>query len=528
MLSLRFIFLSLFFLLLTACGDAPAPASQASQNSTATQHPGQALHAMYCVACHALPQPEDLDKATWRDAILVRMGAYMGIYNDNVRYYDSVPAKWLEPGIGGQRVMAAGIYPATPMLSRQDWEQIRDYILTTAPEKAISSTENLAIAPQTSRFKARFIQPDTNLNPLVTAIAIDEKAQRLYAGFLQQGMIQADFAGKLREYYAAFYGPVHIRVEEGRLSIADIGSIKGSDNPKGKFMAIRGMEDLKQKRPPVLQMDALQRPVFSEWADLDQDGDEDLVLCEFGYHLGELAWHENLGGGNWERHTLYPDDGTVSVGVHDFNGDGRPDILALMANSDEGVSLFLNQGDGKFQQKRLLRFNPTYGSAALELVDFDQDGKMDFLVSNGDNGDYKPIPKANHGIRLYRNAGDLKFEEAFFLPLNGAYGTRTRDYDLDGDLDIAAVAFYPDYSREGEAEFVYFEHAAPNSFSPQTFAGVDKGRWMVMDAGDIDGDGDVDLALGAFNVKSSDASEKTYQHWMQAKAPIAILENLTK
>ena len=520
--------LTVSVLFFVACGDTSRPDSGpniADALPVSAPHPGQALHQTYCGTCHILPDPSDLDRATWQNAILIRMGAYMGIYNDNQQYFDSLPAKWLEPGPGGKRVLAAGIYPAKPMLSRPEFEQIKDYILQNAPQKTIGAMNALPIVHEMPGFKARIMRPDTNLNPLVTAIAIDAEQQQIYAGFLQQGIVQVDPLGKLSNYFAHFYGPVQIRVEPNRLSIADIGSIKGSDHPQGQFVAVASMQALK-KRKTSLKMNGLQRPVFSAWADLDGDGDEDLVLCEFGYHLGELAWHENVGKGPWKRHTLYPDDGTVAVSLHDFDGNGQVDILALMANANEGVRLFLNLGKGKFEQKELFRYNPTFGAAALEVVDFDQDGDMDFLVSNGDNGDYKPILKANHGIRLYRNQGNLEFEEAFFLPLNGAYGTRTHDYDQDGDMDIAAVSFYPDYGRGGEEAFVYFEQTKANEFTARTFPEAGLSRWMVLDAGDLDGDGDLDLALGAFNVKSSDASEETYQHWMKGNVPILILENL--
>ena len=79
--------------------------------------------------------PSLLDKKTWQQHVLIRMSAFLGIFNDGQRYYDTLPPQWIEPGEGGERVLAAGIYPATPLISRQEWEQIRDYIIRKAPEK---------------------------------------------------------------------------------------------------------------------------------------------------------------------------------------------------------------------------------------------------------------------------------------------------------------------------------------------------------------------------------------------------------
>ncbi|MEM6268166.1 MAG: VCBS repeat-containing protein [Bacteroidota bacterium] len=512
---------------LAGCGD-PAPATAPSPAPvTPTASRGQQLHNIYCGNCHALPAPSDLDRKTWQSSVLVRMSAYMGVYNDNVQYFDQVPSKWLEPGLGGKRVMEAGVYPQRPILPRQDWELLRDHILQNAPERTFGPSNRLPIAPDLPGFKARILRPDTILAPQLTAVSIDTFRHQLYAAYFSQDLLQVKPDGRIIDRQKDVYGPVHIRVERDRLSIADIGSIKGSDNPVGVFASGKTLRDIRRGRTG-LKMDGLMRPVFSQWADLDADGDEDLVLCEFGYHLGQLAWHENLGGGKWERHVLFPDDGTVAVGVHDFDGDGLPEILALMANSDESIRIYENEGGGRFLGRRLFRFNPTYGSTALEMVDFDRDGDLDFLVANGDNGDYVPILKPNHGIRLYRNLGGLKFEEAFFLGMNGAYGTRTRDYDQDGDLDIAAVSFYPDYAQGAQEAFVYFEQTGPEQFAAHTIEGANLSRWMVMDAGDLDGDGDEDIVLGAFNVKSSDAADATYETWLKNDAPILVIENQLK
>ena len=133
-------------------------------------------------------------------------------------------------------------------------------------------------------------------------------------------------------------------------------------------------------------------------------------------------------------------------------------------------------------------------------------------------------------MRIYSLGEDLKLEELVYLPMNGAYGTETRDYDQDGDLDIAAVAFYPNYQGRAEESFIYFENTGGEgyNFAPHTVPQVNTSRWMVMDAGDLDGDGDEDIVLGGFNVRSSDASEEMYQRWMANYIPLLILENTLK
>ena len=61
------------------------------------------------------------------------------------------------------------------------------------------------------------------------------------------------------------------------------------------------------------------------------------------------------------------------------------------------------------------------------MADFNRDGLPDILVTNGDNGEYPSPLKKYHGIRIYLNKGNWRFEEAFFYPLNGAFKAVARD-----------------------------------------------------------------------------------------------------
>jgi hypothetical protein len=524
-MKLRLTFLCLLTALAFSCNQ---PADEAGASGLPDAQPkGLQLMTQYCGACHTVPAPSDLDQKTWKNHILVRMGAYMGIYNDNIQYYDSVPEKWLEPGIGGARVRAGGIYPKSPLMSRPDWETLRDYILQNAPQATSAAPGMLPIDRVLNTFAARPLQPDNELQPLVTAVAIDTTTGLLYAAYFQQSLLQLDAQGKLRDHVDGLYGPVAIQSDAQGLNLVEIGSMKGSDHPKGSIAQYSSFGQLKAKQP-IQQFDSLMRPVMVQWADMDQDGDRDAVLAEFGYHFGEMSWQENTGNDTYVRHTLYPDDGTLSIHVADFTGDGLPDILSLKANADERVDLYVGKGKGAFELKMLFRFNPTYGSTAMEVVDWDHDGKLDFLVANGDNGDYPPILKPNHGVRLYLNKGQGNFELGHYWPIDGAYGLRVRDFDLDGDPDLAVVSFYPDYKSRPEEAFVYFQNEGKDQFTAHTFPEVGLGRWMVIDAADMDHDGDQDILLGAFNVKSDDCSEATYDQWIQDNVPLMVLENKTR
>ena len=489
-------------------------------------HPGKEYYNQYCGLCHAIPEPTELDKATWRDYILVRMGAYMGIYFDNTQYHDTVPAKWLEPGEGGEKMISEGIYPAKPLLKREEFEQIRDYVIKAAPDQTFGPPGAAPVPVDLEGFRVRPVFLDTSLQPYVSALHIDEEAEELYAGLLMQPMVRLDAEGKLLDSVSGWTMPVQIEKSGDGIEVIDVGSFGGSDSPQGSYRQASSFRNFRRGRN-IDRMDRLMRPVQREYADLDGDGDQDLVIAEFGYHFGRLVWYER-DGSEWSEHILFDDDGTVAIDVRDFDGDGKPDVLALQANSDERLMLYQNQGGGEFKQRMLKRFSPAAGSAAMELVDLNGDQRPEIVVCQGDNGDYPPILKHWHGVRIFELGVDLKVNELVYLPMNGAYGTQTRDYDQDGDLDIAAVAFYPNYDGRPEESFIYFENTGNLQFAPHTFNQVNLSRWMVMDAGDLDGDGDEDIVLGGFNVRSDDASEATYQQWMANNIPILILENRLK
>ena len=194
--------------------------------------------------------------------------------------------------------------------------------------------------------------------------------------------------------------------------------------------------------------------------------------------------------------------------------------------------MFLNQGEGNFEEHILFKSHPAWGFASFQLADINQDGHVDIIAANGDNPDADPYNtlKRYHGIRIYLNGGNLDFEEAYFYPMYGAYHIRIHDYDLDGDLDLAACSFYPDFEAEEPENFVYLEQTVDMQFAPKHHPATQGGRWMTMDAGDLDQDGDVDIVLGAtyIPVGLPKTQEAQLHEQLENGPTLLFLENQTK
>ena len=98
------------------------------------------------------------------------------------------------------------------------------------------------------------------------------------------------------------------------------------------------------------------------------------------------------------------------------------------------------------------------------------------------------------------------------------------DYDGDGDLDIAAISFFADYANQPEEGFVYLENRGDFNFEASSLPETQSGRWITMNAGDLNGDGKPDLVLGNFSVGPTPIKPK--KDWKQGP-PFLFLNNVS-
>jgi hypothetical protein len=467
-----------------------------------------------CGTCHLFPEPDIADRFSWANVILPRMTPWLG--------YPTVD--WAsEPG--GNQVLESGKMPTAPVVDLAALKTVYNYYLSTAPLAPLTQSPKPEIQVGLKGFRLRKSSyRSTNAN--TTLVKIDERSRSLLiADAAAQKLVILRSNGTLAASLEMPQPIVHLAERSDGFLATIIGSVTPSDVAQGSLRRLRAPVANFPGNPAAFDfaetmLSELRRPVDAAVADLNQDGRDDLVVATFGNILGRFSWFEQQADRRYEEHSLLDRPGAVSVRIHDFNKDGRPDILVLMAQGQEGISLMVNLGQGQFEERVITKQHPAWGFSHLELVDFNRDGEMDLLVTNGDNGESTSFAnglKPYHGVRLYMNQGGGRFVEAWFYPMHGAYRALARDFDLDGDLDIAAIAYFPDYMGGTKESFVYLENRTDRGevlrFSASTFPQSLAGRWITMDAGDLDGDGDADIALGASNRSFADVPRALAETW---------------
>ncbi len=230
----------------------------------------------------------------------------------------------------------------------------------------------------------------------------------------------------------------------------------------------------------------------------------------------------------------------LGVLVDDFNLDGRPDVY--VANDGEENDLWINLGDGRFENEALMRgvavnlFGKPEASMGVAVGDIDQDGDADLFMTHLDR----------EKNTLYVNLGDGQFEDRSnasgladpSLARTG-FGTAFFDMDHDGDLDlfVANGKVRRGAAKSGEensgAETPLAPYAEPN----QLFENLGDGKFRdvsrragsltdraevsrgVMTA-DVDEDGDLDILItntnGPARLYLNQAPKKG--HWLKIRA----------
>jgi len=416
----------------------------------------------------------------------------------------------------------------TKAVSAEDWGKIVAYYRDHSPDTL--PYQSLPAQPQVDPglFRAGPFVPRMQSSGIITLLKTDPAHERIFVGEAGTNQLRIfDWNRHLLSTLRLPSPPTDLIVESEHVLVLESGILAPNDQPKGSLVQydFAGHDSLQFNS---ILIDSLFRPVFVEPFDFDGDGRNEFLICEFGDNRGRLALYR-YDGSHYERQVLDPGPGAIRFEIRDMTGDGYPDIVALFAQGDERIALFENDGKGNFggRHRILARFPPVYGSMYFSMHDFNGDGKLDILYVNGDNFDYSRVLKPYHGIRILENDGKNNFVERYFFPVYGAAHAVVADFDKDGDLDILTTSNFADSARHPERGIMFFENIGRYKFKPYAFSIASGGQWNLMATGDLNKDGWPDVIIGAMNLGNIANLQRrlTEQASASGKDPILLLEN---
>jgi len=452
----------------------PAPAAP-----TRTAEEITMLAQQYCGGCHNVPSPNILPKRSW--PALIRTMADIGKQRTGREY---IPADVL-------RDITALYYGSSPTE------------LPTLPFDEVASPGRTFVRRELAALST---------NPTILNISATKLRARSPRQFLvcdgELGKLQLlEQSGKKwkEKTLADITIPIHTQVidfdADGDLDIvvADLGLMPPVGALGGKVYLLR--QDPSGTFSRELLQGDLHRVADARAIDLDADGDLDVAVAEFGgSDAGSVFWLENKGAGKFERKLLLKASGALNVSPMDVDGDGRQDLVSLIAQEHESVVAFLNSGGGEFRKVVLASApHPMYGSTSMSVVDLDQDHDDDILFTNGDAFDAQTDPKPYHGVQWLRNEGAGKFSFHDIGRFYGAADAVAGDLDGDGDLDVVASSWVNYWNEPRRSSLLWYENTGKENFVPHPISNRPAGL-VTLELIDMTGDGVLDIVAGAFRM----------------------------
>lgn len=267
------------------------------------------------------------------------------------------------------------------------------------------------------------------------------------------------------------------------------------------------------------------------WADIDRDGDNDLMIIRYVewspeidrtcrtvdgrpevcnpslYRAARQSLYVNRGDGTFEDVTsargIDRTGNGLAVIAADFNEDGWCDFYV----ADDGTEnlLYLGGPDGVFREAALAagigadEYGKMPASMGVDVGDYDNDGRFDMIITNFESEDEVLYRNLGNGMFLQRTA---QVGLAGSMRLQVGFGTTLTDFDGDGWLDLFVAnghVFYggglttyrqpPQLFRNLEGQrFEEVSHAGGEYFERKH-----AGRGIAV--GDLDEDGAPDVVV---------------------------------
>ena len=443
-----------------------------------------------CGSCHTPPDPESLTQEIWKSSVLPQMSIYF---------------QW--EGSSSYEYANKSFYrkKATLPMNDKTWALIESYYVDNSPIEMIIREESA------HKIQDLFQEiPFSNIcgTPSISAMLIDDK-DKIYCacnGALVCLSHLKDVDTLLRS--ESIISDIE-RVDEENLLLLNMGVLGPHDTPQG---SLNLFDETDKKEATIVSQ--LYRPVKVSITD------DHYLISEYGNNRGRFS---SINKSSLQHTSLIELPGSYQNFLVDIDKDGTTERIIQFSQGLEGIYM-MNEDDEKIDYKRIISFPPEYGFSDLDTADMNQDGLLDLIISNGDNADYSYIEKSYHGVRIFLNDGKGQFIEDYFYPMYGATQLSVHDFDGDGDQDIVVSAFFP-HDQSKSIILLTQDDSNKLSFEDSYMESSQDGRWLVMEDGDVDADGDIDIVLASFVAGPTNDKPSVLKGWLDKSVDILILLN---
>ncbi|MGB5981680.1 MAG: T9SS type A sorting domain-containing protein [Nonlabens sp.] len=250
---------------------------------------------------------------------------------------------------------------------------------------------------------------------------------------------------------------------------------------------------------------------FMETADLDNDGDFDILVGTYDPNYGQFEYYQNIGtqtNPDFAAAVINPfglsrsSSYSATPSLADMDGDGDLDLLVggyyneLFYYENTGTAVAPNFAAPVTDPFNFTRPAGDSYFSVIDVADLDGDGDFDILSGRYDYDD--------GFLTYYRNDG-TSTNPSFAAPVDAPFNLSTSgqfyipkigDIDLDGDLDVLCTSEFGNfqlYVNNGTITNPSFDPVVQNPFGL-----TGEGDTILHSLVDLDADGDLDILVSEY------------------------------
>ncbi len=196
--------------------------------------------------------------------------------------------------------------------------------------------------------------------------------------------------------------------------------------------------------------------------DIDGDGDFDVILASSEDH--RIIWYRNDGGTPPDWSKIVVDDlvySAHSVYCKDMDGDGHTDIVGASYYGNPGIAWWRNNGGNPIEWEKFIVDFDFVNAHEVYVSDVNSDGRPDILGASSDL----------NSVAWWKNEGGNPLEwtkEVLATDVMLAKSIAAGDMDGDGDIDIVSASLGDNcidlFENTGEDTIIWVRHNITDNF----------------------------------------------------------------